>query len=36
MKPEGLFRQHFLKWDTLENVVCYGILWEEWKMTNDE
>lgn len=30
MKPEGLLRRHFLKWDTLEDVVLHGILREEW------
>ncbi len=31
MKTEGVFRRHFLKWDTLEDVVCHGILREEWE-----
>ena len=31
MQPEGLLRRHHLKWDTLENIVLYGLLREEWE-----
>ena len=31
MKQEGFLRQHFMKWETLENVVCYGILRNDWE-----
>ncbi len=31
MCQEGLMRQHYLKWDTLEDIVLYGLLREEWE-----
>lgn len=31
LKPEGFLRRHFLKWDTLEDVACHGLLREEWE-----
>ncbi len=30
MQREGLFREHVIKWDVYEDVVCYGILRDEW------
>ena len=32
LRPEGVLRQHYLKWDTLEDIVFYGLLREEWKV----
>ena len=31
MQREGRLRQHFVKWDVLEDVWLYGILREEWR-----
>ncbi len=31
MKREGVMRQHVRKWDRYEDIVCYGILREDWK-----
>ena len=35
MTREGCLRQHIRKWDTLEDVVIYGILRSEWKPVTD-
>ena len=31
MQTEGVLRRHYLKWDTLEDVVLYGLLREGWE-----
>ena len=31
MHPEGVLRQHYLKWDVLEDAVLYGVLRHEWE-----
>ncbi|SMC29822.1 Protein N-acetyltransferase, RimJ/RimL family [Andreprevotia lacus DSM 23236] len=30
LQPEGMRRQHVVKWEKAENVVMYGLLREEW------
>jgi len=30
MQHEGTLRQHFVRWDNPEDLVCYGILKSEW------
>jgi RimJ/RimL family protein N-acetyltransferase len=30
MHPEGIRRQHTMRWDKLEDLAVYGILKEEW------
>lgn len=31
MRPEGILRQHFVRWTEPENLVYYGILKSEWR-----
>lgn len=30
MKKEGVLREHVIRWDNFEDLVCYGILEKEW------
>jgi RimJ/RimL family protein N-acetyltransferase len=31
MRREGVWRQHLMRWDRVEDAVVYGILREEWR-----